>query len=111
MREVTDKTKGRPNERLSTKEKDGNSYSYKNAMCGSFSFYRTVSSSTTEDIVPERISSSYIGKMPQERYVDFKTEYEIKIGDIISKIADRPIRKIMLCDGHRSLWNYIENVS
>jgi len=101
-------TVGRPTERPVT-EKTSTTYSYRNAMCGSISFYRTVNGKNPDVVENERIKSLYMAKMPQHRYVDFKVGFETQLKQLIPENNSSSIHKIMLCDGHRSLWNYIEN--
>lgn len=109
--------RGRPserpglNDRHQTSEPQGSSY--KNAMVGSFSFYRRTDGvldieSGLEGIVPERLNSIYCARMPQERAYGFKKEFE-SILALISEDLDEQVTKILLIDGARPLWNYLKN--
>jgi hypothetical protein len=86
--------------------------SYKNAMVGSFSFYKRVDGvvdidTGVEGIVPERLSSTYCARMPEAGAAGFKREFEAIARDIGGKLPDR-VTKIILIDGARPLWNYVE---
>jgi len=77
----------------------------RNAMVGSFSFYGEV---PLEGRSPERLQSFYVSHMPEEKGITFKKKFEEEVKDIESKIKDEVIR-VILCDGHRSLWKYIDS--
>lgn len=96
------KKKGRPTERP-VKEKEQTTSSYKNAMCGSVSYYsQTVSE---KGIYAERQSSKYIARMPEERYGTFKEEFEKEV----QKIRPGVKVKILLTDAHKSIMGYIKD--
>jgi hypothetical protein len=112
---------GRPVERPvgsggeGSRNREGKEYpsSYRNAMVGSFSFYTRVDGvvdiqSGVEGLLPERLGSVYCGRMPEERAVGFKQEFEAITADICAKIDDREVTRILLIDGARPLWNYVE---
>jgi len=87
--------------------------SYKNAMVGSFSFYTTVDGvvdkeSGLEGILPVRLGSSYCARMPEAGAAGFKREFEAIARDIAGKLQDG-VTKIILIDGARPLWKYVEN--
>lgn len=93
------------------------SCSYKNAMIGAISFYRSaeviadnvIDITTGEpklELEPERISSTYIGRMPEERYPTFKAEFERAITQA-ELAAPANIAKILLMDGARGFWKYV----
>lgn len=84
------------------------SSSFRNAMVGSFSFYRP-----DEDGNPDRIHSRYIARAPEETYPVFKQEFERVSSYFTEQAQSRniPMKKIMLCDGHRSIWNYVTKCS
>lgn len=91
---------------------------YKNAMVGSFSFYRQVDGvvdieTGEEGIVPHRLGSIYCARMPEDKATGFKQEFEAilgEIGDILSSADNNDeMIKILLLDGARPLWNYVEN--
>lgn len=92
------------------------SCSYKNAMIGAISFYRSVEPEVDNviDIVtgeallePERVSTTYIGKMPEERYPAFKAEFERTVKQA-EQVAPDNVVKILLMDGARGFWKYVE---
>lgn len=91
----------------------GDPSSYKNAMVGSFSFYTTVDGvvdieTGLEGIVPERLGSTYCARMPEAGAAGFKREFEAIAKDIAGKLPD-DVTKIILIDGARPLWKYVEN--
>jgi len=108
--------RGRPTERPS-KEKNENpaapsSCSYKNAMIGSLSYYgepeSVIDIKTQEQIlIPKRIQSVYHGRMPEAKYSGFKVEFEQSIERIGEQVPESAVR-ILLMDGARNLWNYVE---
>lgn len=80
---------------------DEKNTSFRNAMVGAFSFYEH-----DDDGRPQRISSSYIARTPEEKAPIFKQEFERTSTYYQNEsLADRFIR-IFLCDGHRAIWNY-----
>ena len=87
------------------------SYCYKNAMVGSISFYdvaEVIDFETKEArLQPDRIKSSYIGRMPEERYPKFKKEFEQTLSQAEALIPD-DIEKILLMDGARGFWTYAD---
>jgi hypothetical protein len=100
--------KGRPKERPTSEEKTECATSYKNAMCGTISFY-TTEQSTNEKLVSHRISTNYTAQMPEDKSVIFKEEFEKKISKINQATIDKNVVKIMLCDGFRAIWKYLES--
>jgi hypothetical protein len=84
-------------------------------MVGSFSFYRreegVIDIETGEEgIMPDRLSSIYCGRMPEDGAVRFKAEFEAINREIIDQVKNPDeIIKIVLLDGARPLWNYLEN--
>jgi hypothetical protein len=91
---------------------------YKNAMVGSFSFYRQEDGvvdieNGEEGVVPHRLGSIYCARMPEDKATGFKQEFEAileEVDDILGSAQnnDEMIR-ILLLDGARPLWNYVEN--
>jgi hypothetical protein len=71
--------------------------SYHNAMVGSSSFY-----GVDKEDKPQRLSSIYTARMPQEKSVAFKVDFERMISVVEEKIAStgKPLPKILLTDGH-----------
>jgi len=106
-------TRGRPAERPGKEEDPAKSSSYKNAMVGSISRYKRLDNvidiQTGEDArLPERISSTYHARMPEERALTFKSEFERQVTQELVQLPES-ITKILLMDGARGLWNYAEN--
>ena len=103
------KKKGRPNER----PHEGASREaltptcYKNAMVGSVSFYGEVPEGKTS---PERLVSRYAARMPEDRSPTLKTKFERELQETESRLDDDVVR-IVLCDGARNLWTYIDDNS
>lgn len=98
--------KGRPRQRPGEPDQTPQS-SYKNAMVGSFSSYR-IDENDPQKIRPIRLESSYIARMPQEKYPDFKQLFEQRLDTIETKLS-QDVVKILLNDGHRAIWGYLEN--
>jgi len=104
------KTK-RPGKNTGDAEKEVKSSCYKNAMIGTISYYNTaeVIDFTTQEpvIVPSRINSTYIGRMPEERFPTFKKEFESLVGDSENELPEGAV-KILLMDGALGLWSYAD---
>lgn len=90
------------------------SCSYKNAMVGSISFYNSVDADNIIDfetqeksVEPMRVSSFYLGRMPEERYPIFKAEFERSLSQA-ECVAPSGITKILLMDGARGFWSYAD---
>ena len=56
---------------------------------------------------PERRRSLYSARMPEERTVTFKRAFERRL-EIVERTLAPDATKLMLCDGHRALWNYVD---
>ena len=98
--------KGRPLERPKDKQQNKKSpSSYKNAMVGSVSFYGEV---PEEKKSPQRLSSHYIARMPEDKFPKLKQQLENELSDIELHLKGN-VKKIVLCDGARSIWNYVDN--
>lgn len=71
--------------------------SYHNAMVGSASFY-----GVDKEDRPQRLSSIYTARMPQEKSVVFKDDFERMVSVVEDKITamGKPAPKILLTDGH-----------
>lgn len=96
--------KGRPAERPTGTTQEVSPTSYKNAMVGSISFYGAVPEGETK---PERLESRYIAQMPEKSAETFKSRFE---AELAAAEAQAPHAvKVLLCDGARPLWNYVEN--
>jgi hypothetical protein len=94
---------GRPKERPD-KEVPKSESTYKNAMCGSVTFYNI--GQTQENPYPERIASRYVSRMPEERYQTFKSDFETEIKSI--NYSGTKV-KIMLTDAHKSIMGYLND--
>lgn len=87
---------------------------YKNAMVGAISFYKQVDEGVTDmetgepGIIPERLFSIYNARMPEPRAVKFKSDFERTVEEMEQFLPENTI-KILLIDGARGLWNYVEN--
>ena len=103
------KKKGRPTERPVYEEEDVEHYAYKNAMCGSISFYTR--GDGTKENKPQRVSQRYVSKMPEDKAVTFKLDFEQELKNIAATHSNPFLEYVMLCDGARSIWNYVENNS
>jgi hypothetical protein len=100
------KKKGRPNERPheGTSREIPSPTCYKNAMVGSVSFYGEVPEGKRS---PERLVSRYAGRMPEDRAPTLKAKFERELQETESRLDDGVVR-IVLCDGARGLWTYID---
>jgi hypothetical protein len=80
--------------------------SFRNAMVGCVSWY-----GQDQDAKAQRLSTTYQARMPQDHALVFKEEFEAAIKDSIEKAnaAHRNIGKVLLCDGHRAIWNYAKH--
>ena len=99
--------RGRPSERPGEEESTEQPTCYKNAMVGSVSYYGEVPEGKS---CPERLVSRYAARMPEGEAVTFKGEFEQELADAEAKLS-RQVKKLLLCDGARSLWKYAENNS
>jgi len=90
------------------------SCSYKNAMVGAISFYdvaKTIDVETRETVLqPDRVTSTYVGRMPEERYPKFKQEFEQTLKQAEEVVPDDVV-KILLMDGARGFWTYAKDNS
>jgi hypothetical protein len=97
------KKKGRKTQRPvgSGAAEDEKNTSFRNAMVGAFSFYEH-----DDEGKPQRISSSYIARTPEEKAPIFKEEFERTIIHYQNESSGDTFIRIFLCDGHRAIWNY-----
>ena len=98
------KKKGRKTQRPvgSKVADDEKNTSFRNAMVGAFSFYEH-----DDDGRPQRISSSYIARTPEEKAPVFKEDFERTVTHYQNQLPnDETVAKIFLCDGHRAIWKY-----
>ncbi len=89
--------KGRKNIRPVEQKNQSNSTSYHNAMVGSVSFYGVDTQNK-----PDRLESLYIARMPQEKTVTFKEDFERMVTQMENKCNEQkiPITKVLLTDAH-----------
>ena len=98
--------RGRPAERPQKEEEPQESPTcYKNAMVGSVSWYGEVPEG---EVCPERLASRYVARMPESGAKTFKAQFERELADAETHL-DRRVKKLLLCDGARSLWNYADH--
>lgn len=97
--------RGRPAERPTGEPSRETPTSYKNAMVGSISFYGEVAGDRR---CPERLVSRYVSHMPEERAVSFKAKFEAELADVVAHHGRGEIAKVVLCDGARGIWTYID---
>lgn len=100
------KKKGRPAERPK-KESEGDKTSYKNAMVGSISYHCSERDEKGQ-LVPIRLASSYVARMPEDKAVTMKQEFEAELSYAESVLPPEVIR-LLLLDGSRPLWKYAES--
>lgn len=98
--------RGRPRERPgdSGDADDAPSTCYKNAMVGSILLYGAVPEGEKS---PERLQSRYVARMPEDRAPILKREFEQELSETEPKL-DAEVVRIVLNDGARSLWKYID---
>jgi hypothetical protein len=89
--------KGRKNIRPVEQKNQSHSTSYHNAMVGAVSFYGI----DTEN-KPERLKSLYIARMPEEKTVTFKDDFERMVTQMECNCNEQkiPITKVLLTDAH-----------
>jgi hypothetical protein len=97
--------RGRPSERPRQEQAEQKQACYKNAMVGAISFYGAIQD---DQKGPERLNSYYSARMPQDRAVSFKQDFEQQLDGLQAKL-DPHIAKVFLCDGHRALWHYADH--
>jgi len=105
MRDTDGGKRGRPAERPGLEKTQANTTAYKNAMVGSVSFY---GKPVEPGEGPERLLSRYVTHMPEERAPSFKAKFEAEL-EAAERKAPPGIAKVLICDGARGLWNYIES--
>lgn len=99
--------RGRPVERPGLDSPSAQATSYKNAMVGSISFYGKVPKGQE---CPKRLLSRYVARMPEHESPTFKQQFEAELAAVEARLDPRII-KILLLDGHRTLWNYAEGTN
>jgi hypothetical protein len=104
LRDEEGAKRGRPAERPGLDATQADTTAYKNAMVGSISFYGGV---LADEKTPERLCSRYVSHMPEERAVTFKAKFEAEL-DAAEAQTPSEITKVLICDGARGIWNYLE---
>jgi len=101
------KKQGRPNERPheGASREALSPTCYKNAMVGSVSFYGEVPEGKAS---PKRLASRYVARMPEDRAPTLKAKLERELQETESRL-DNDVVRIVLCDGARGLWTYIDD--
>jgi len=104
MREAGAAKRGRPAERPGLGGTQSEDTAYRNAMAGAVSFYGAVPEGAK---TPQRLSSVYTSHMPEQRAVTFKRKFEAEVKAAQAQAPEGAV-KVVLCDGARPLWKYIE---
>jgi hypothetical protein len=101
--------RGRPAERPQgpAEESEVSPTCYKNAMVGSVSWYGEVPDG---EVCPERLTSRYAARMPEDGAGTLKAEFEQELADAEAKLA-QGVPRLLLCDGARSLWKYADSTA
>lgn len=94
--------RGRPAERPKASDAAGYLSHYRNAMVGSLSLYKATSEG------PKRLLSRYVSRMPESYATTFRDEFESELSQALSKCS-KQVSKVLLVDGHRSIWSYIKS--
>lgn len=96
---------GRPAVRPRGDEGKERPTAYRIAMVGSVSYYGPPAESET---TPQRLESRYVSHMPETRCPAFKAQFEEEL-DAAQAHAPPATPRILLLDGARELWNYLDN--
>jgi hypothetical protein len=96
--------RGRPAERPQGGDAPSPQTAYRNAMVGSISFYGAVPPGHKG---PQRLACRYTSHMPEDHALTFKRKFEAEL-DAAERYAPPGVVKVLVCDGARSIWNYIE---
>ena len=96
---------GRPAERPRPEQSKEKTTAYKNAMVASVSCYGAVPEGKK---TPQRLSWHYVSRMPEDRAPTFKRQVEAEL-DAIEARCGPDIVKVLLLDGARNLWSYVDN--
>lgn len=99
--------RGRPAQRPGLEASSVQPTSYKNAMVGSISFYGNISQGRQ---CPTRLLSRYVARMPEHEALTVKQQFEVELAAVEDRLPAQVI-KILLLDGHRTLWNYVEGAN
>lgn len=98
------KKQGRPKERPGHDDSEVAKTTYKNAMAGCISFYGAVKEGQK---CPQRLRSRYVAHMPEDLAPTFKRRFEEEL-TAAEALCAPDVMKVALCDGARSIWNYID---
>jgi hypothetical protein len=98
------KRKGRKAQRPGVGEANSEKTAYRHAMVGSISYY------SNEDGKPNRLLSRYTARMPQAKYLKFRTQFEQEVQACYEKLPE-DCKRIVITDGHLSLEKYIQGNS
>jgi hypothetical protein len=107
--ERSSKTKNKDDAEKAMAEDLSEGSSYKNAMIGSFSFYKSKEvCDNTGDVrlCPDRQKSHYIAKMPEKNFTEFKQEATLAVTKLEKSMPEESVLKILPMDGARSLWSW-----
>ena len=99
------KKRGRPAERPKGDADKERTTAYKNAMVGSISFYGAVKEG---EKCPQRLDCRYTSHMPEDGALAFKAKFEAELAAAEAQ-CPAAVKKVILCDGARPIWNYVEN--
>ena len=102
MREPGSK-RGRPAERP-LEMRQSQDTAYRNAMAGTVTLYGAVPEG---EKTPERLSTRYVARMPEENAVRFKSQLEAEVAALLRKLPPG-IPRVFLCDAARSNWKYCQ---
>jgi hypothetical protein len=100
MREPGGK-RGRPAERPMEMRQSDNT-AYRNAMAGTVTLYGAVQEG---EKTPERLSTRYVARMPEENAVTFKAQLESEVAAVMQQLPPE-VPKVFLCDAARSIWKF-----
>ena len=95
---------GRPVERPGQAPGPQTPTCFKRAMVGSLSFY---GAPLEEETPPKRLASRYVAQMPEEKALTLKARFEAEIRHVEAALSPS-VKKVLLCDGERSLWTYAD---
>ena len=104
LREKNTAQRGRPVERPGGGNPQSPNSSYRNATVGAISLYGSVEQGET---TPQRLRARYVAHMPEESAPTLKAKFEAEL-DAIELLLPEETVKVLVCDGARNLWNYIE---
>jgi hypothetical protein len=99
--------RGRPQERPGEENSPVTDSAYKNAMVGSISFYKPEVNDDGQ-LEPMRLRTLYLARMPEAQFPTFKRQFEQEL-DHVEKALGEKVTKILLNDGHRTIWNYVDH--